>query len=79
MTFEKKPENQSGGFVGLSWLASSLKVHRATIRRWIKEGRFPQPSIKIGRSMRWSLSALAGAIPGFSDGSQAGEGVASCK
>lgn len=79
MTVEKTPENHSGGFVDLPWLANLLKVHRATLRRWIREGRFPRPCFRAGRSMRWSVSSLAESLPGLSDGSQKGEGVASCK
>lgn len=38
-------------------VCSMLSVCRATITRWISEGRMPTP-IKMGRSIRWNLSTI---------------------
>jgi len=63
----------------LGSLALLLKVSKATLRRWIREERFPKPTFRIGRSLRWSSSALAEVIPGLIDRSQKVEGVSPCK
>ena len=34
-------------------LASQMEVSRATIWRWVKEGKLPSP-VKINRCTRWS-------------------------
>lgn len=67
-------------FFSLPSLASAFRVHSGTIRRWIREGRFPAADVKIGpRCHRWSRVLLASRFPAFADGSQKGEGVASCE
>lgn len=34
--------------------AELLGVHRATLYRWLERGLFPQPTMKAGRTVRWS-------------------------
>ena len=35
-----------------------LSLHRQTVWRWTREGRFPQPVCLGGRSKRWRLSEI---------------------
>lgn len=42
----------------LSQVAAALKVHRNTLRRWVKEGIFPAPAL-IGRRQRWRVADVA--------------------
>lgn len=34
--------------------AELMGVHRATLYRWLERGLFPQPTMKAGRTVRWS-------------------------
>ncbi len=33
-------------------------VHRATVYRWIARGIFPAPTVKRGRTVRWSRAQV---------------------
>jgi len=66
-----KPLNEKTLF-SLSSIASLLQVHRLTIRRWVKQGRFPAPDFKVGRSHRWSRSILLERFPSLSVEAQKG-------
>jgi excisionase family DNA binding protein len=35
-----------------------LKVHKATIYRWIKAGEFPEPSLKKFGTRRWDAAQI---------------------
>lgn len=35
-------------------VAEMLGVHRATLYRWLERGVFPPPTLKVGRTVRWS-------------------------
>lgn len=41
-----------------SQVAQRLGVHKTTILRMVKEGRFPQPSIRDVRVVRWSSDVV---------------------
>ena len=56
----------------LSSIASLLQVHRLTIRRWVKQGRFPAPDFKVGRSHRWSQALLLAQFPSLRAEAQKG-------
>ncbi|WP_108445454.1 helix-turn-helix transcriptional regulator [Halomonas denitrificans] len=55
------PEQQGASNAWHAWLSVKhlrhrFGVHDATIWRWVREGRFPQP-VKLGGNLtRWSLS-----------------------
>lgn len=36
-----------------------FQVCQATLWRWKKEGKFPQPDIHIGKRQAWKLSTIA--------------------
>lgn len=49
---------------GFAWylsdneIATRLGVHRTTVRRWVREGRFPKP-VKLGPNCtRWKLTDI---------------------
>lgn len=56
-----KPEKQGANNAQRAWLsvkhlADRYGAHEATIWRWSREGRFPQPVRLAGNLTRWSLS-----------------------
>lgn len=56
------PEKQCAinAWLSVKQLASRFSVHEATIWRWSREGRFPQPVKLAGNLTRWSLSDVEG-------------------
>lgn len=49
------PRNLTLSPVGV---AARVGVHRATIFKWVKADIFPQPTIRAGRVVRWSVKAV---------------------
>jgi predicted DNA-binding transcriptional regulator AlpA len=43
--------------LGIAELEQRLGVHRATIWRWCRDGKFPQPHF-VGERRRWFLSEV---------------------
>lgn len=39
-------------------VAARLGIDRATLYRWLKRGVMPQPQIRVGRTVRWSVQAV---------------------
>lgn len=48
--------------MGVRKLAKLFGVHEQTIRTWVREGKFPQPSVVVGRTHRWTLESVTGFI-----------------
>ncbi len=39
-------------------VARRVGVNRSTLHRWRKRGLFPPPTIKVGRTVRWSTAVV---------------------
>lgn len=39
-------------------ISAEIGIDKATFWRWVKRGIFPPPSIKVGRTVRWSTAAV---------------------
>ena len=44
--------------LGVRKLAKLFGVHEQTIRAWVREGKFPQPTVVVGRTHRWTLVSV---------------------
>jgi excisionase family DNA binding protein len=39
-------------------VAALIGIDRSTAYRWLKRGILPAPTIKVGRTVRWSAAAI---------------------
>lgn len=54
----KRPHSGFAWYLSDTEIATRLGVHRTTVRRWVREGRFPKP-VKLGPNCtRWKLTDI---------------------
>lgn len=51
-------ERRSERFIRITELAYMLGVHYVTVRKWVKQGRFPEPKQLSSRISGWWVSDL---------------------
>lgn len=39
-------------------IAAQIGIDPATLYRWLQRGIFPQPTIRVGRTVRWSSAVV---------------------
>ncbi|QOR40104.1 AlpA family phage regulatory protein [Billgrantia diversa] len=54
------PQGASDAWLSVKQLSDRYSAHEATIWRWAREGRFPQPVKLAGNLTRWSLNDVEG-------------------
>jgi predicted DNA-binding transcriptional regulator AlpA len=39
-------------------ISATVGIDRATLYRWLQRGIFPPPTIRVGRTVRWSVAVV---------------------
>ena len=62
LTNDSAPEVQLEPLLTARQVCRLLAVGERTLRRWVSSGRFPQPDVRIKKTIRWKRQTLRDVI-----------------